>query len=167
MLAEEFQRFDMIESVEKGINFELFIDAFSSLCRLDFAFSEYTKCQETGLFKDGKDIFGSLPVCVGFMVACAEYVMGKISVEREEDVKKEKNIKMTSQINAIIALLNKNRDNKDFLALDTLNEIVASASNSASRIGDEMRTLFKTVFFEMLKYEDLDELTSFQAFWRS
>lgn len=66
------------------------------MCKLDLAFSKYCKKSEVqGQFSEGKDIFGSSTANVGFVVASAEYIMGKISVERTEEVivGKKKNIK--------------------------------------------------------------------------
>lgn len=163
-LADEFQRFDMMESIEKDDNFELFIDAFSSLCKLDFAFSECNSIADNGQYKEGKDIFGSIPACIGFIVACAEYVMGKVPIERDPQIKKEKNEKMKNQISNIISILIKNK-NDNFLALDSLNEVIKPQTKG--KIGDEMRNSFKHIFSEMLKYDELDEITSLEAFWRS
>lgn len=165
-LAGEFQRFDMMESIEKVDNFELFIDAFLSLCKLDFALSECNGDAENGQYKEGKDIFGSIPACIGFIVACAEYVMGKVPIERNEQVKTEKNKKLQNQIDKILFILDKNKNN-DFLALNSLNEVIKSQSQSKSKIGDEMRNTFKYIFSELLKYDELEEITSLEAFWRA
>ena len=163
-LADEFQRFDMMESIEKDTNFELFIDAFSSLCKLDFALSNCNGSAENGQYKEGKDIFGSIPACIGFVVAYAEYVMGKVPIERSEQVKTEKNEKLQNQIVKILSILEENKEN-DFLALDSLNEVIKSQSKS--KIGDEMRNSFKYIFSELLKYDELEEITSLEAFWRA
>lgn len=163
-LADEFQRFDMMESIEKDSNFGLFVDVFSYLCKLDIAFLSCDSKATNGQFKEGKDIFGSVPACLGFVVACAEYILGKIPVERTEDTKKEKNRKLANQIEKAIALLETNK-NGDFLALDSLNDVIEQLPKK--RIGDEMRNAFKQIFSELLKYDDLDEITSMEAFWRS
>lgn len=163
-LADEFQRFDMMESIEKDSNFGLFVDVFSYLCKLDIAFLSCDSKATNGQFKEGKDIFGSVPACLGFVVACAEYILGKIPVERTEDTKKEKNRKLANQIEKAIALLETNKDS-DFLALDSLNDVIEQLPKK--RIGDEMRNAFKQIFSELLKYDELDEITSMEAFWRS
>lgn len=163
-LASEFQRFDMMESVEKDSNFELFVDVFSYLCKLDMAFSSCDSTAENGQFRDGKDLFASGPVCLGFVVACAEYIMGKISVERAEEVKTEKNTKLSHQINNAITLIEKKKSS-DFLALERLNDVIAQLPKN--RIGDEMRSAFKHIFSELLKYDELSEIESMEAFWRS
>lgn len=163
-LADEFQRFDMMESIEKDSNFELFVDVFAYLCKLDIAFSDCNSTAENGQFKDGKDIFSSVPACLGFVVACAEYIMGKIPVERSEQSKSEKNDKLAHQIDGIVDLIQKN-NGRDFLALESLNDVIAQLPKN--RIGDEMRSTFKQIFSELLKYDELSEIETMEAFWRS
>ena len=160
-LASEFQRFDMIESIDKDVNFELFIDCIIYLLTLDFEFSKCAERVEGGQFKEGNDIFTSIPACLGFIVACAEYILGKAPVERQVDKKKELNEKLSERIRLIIEFLN---EKQNPLALDTLNSVVNSLSKT--KIGDEMRRLFKNAFSEIIKYDDLKELDSLEAFWR-
>ena len=90
--------------------------------------------------------------------------MGKIPVERSEEVKDNKNKKLSLQIQKAIELIDRNGSN-DFLALESLNEVIDQLPKN--RIGDEMRSAFKFIFSEFLKYEDLGEITSMEAFWRS
>lgn len=163
-LADEYQRFDMIESIDDSINFDMFVDAFSYLCKLDIAFSQCSDESTNGQFTDGKSIFGSMPACIGFIVACAEFVMGKVSVERTDDEKKSKNEKLNKQILTIVNNLATKRISGEFLALDILNEQIKQLSTS--RIGDEMSSLFKQVFSEMLRWEDWKEIPSLDSFWR-
>lgn len=163
-LADEYQRSDMMDSIEQDINFDLFVDAFSYLCELDFAFANCKDESDEGQFSEGRAIFGSVPSCLGFMVACAEYVMGKVPVERSDDEKIEKNNLLKNQIDKIAELLYANADT-NFLALDSLNAVVSQLPKS--RIGDEMRNLFKLIFTELLRYENLNEIPSMEAFWRS
>lgn len=163
-LADEFQRFDMMESIEKDFSFDAFVNVFSNLCKLDMAFSNCNSTAEDGQFKEGKDIFSSVPACLGFTVACAEYIMGKIPVERADEVKREKIKKLSDQINKAIGIIGKNYT-ADFLALESLNGVIAQLPKN--RIGDEMRSYFKQVFSEFLKYDEIDEISSMEAFWRS
>ena len=163
-LADEFQRFDMMNSIEKDSNFNYFIAAFSCLCRLDMAFSSCKSNAENGQFKEGKDIFSSVPACLGFVVACAEYIMGKIPVERSEAIKNQKAQELCNQVNRAISIIQKNLEN-DYLSLESLNDVVEQLPKN--RIGDEMRIYFKLVFSELLKYDEIDEIASMEAFWRS
>lgn len=163
-LADEFQRFDMMEAIEKDISFILFVDTFACLCKLDIAFSKFTLTSEEGQFVDGKDLFGSVPACLGFVVACAEYIFGKIPVEREDSLKIEKIKKLQEQIEKIINISEKRKDT-DFLVLASLNEVINQLPKT--RIGDEMRSAFKSIFLELLKYDEMDEISSLEGFWRS
>lgn len=42
-LAEEYQRFDVMESIEEDDTFDVFICIFGMMCKLDLAFAKYTK----------------------------------------------------------------------------------------------------------------------------
>ena len=161
-IANEFQRFDMMESIDKDENFTLFVEVISHLIELDHAFSKCKDTCDVGQFKDGVDLFTSIPACLGFVVACAEFIMGKVSVERTLERKQELSEKLSLQIKKIVEFTE--RESTSLLALDTLNNVIASLSKS--KIGDEMRRLFKNAFSEMIKYEYYEEIDSFEVFWR-
>jgi hypothetical protein len=163
-LADEFQRFDMMEAIEQDISFTLFIDVFAYLCKLDIAFSNCLSTDNERQFKEGKDIFGSAPACIGFIVACAEYIMGKIPVERDDSIKDKKNTKLELQIRKIIERTECMSDT-DFLALNSLNDVISQLPKN--RIGEEMRITFKSIFTELLRYDEMEEISSLEAFWRS
>ena len=55
-------------------------------------------------------------------------------------------------------------ENSNYLSLDILNSVCAGLSKS--RIGDEMRRLFKDVFMSLLKYDAIDEVSSLEDFWK-
>lgn len=165
-LAEEYQRFDMMESIDKRDSFDNFICILGMMCKLDLAFSKYCKKSAVqGQFGEGKDVFGSSTANVGFVVASAEYIMGKISVERSEEVVAKKKERYQKQMNLILMELEKNvRVNEDYLSLDILNTRCLGLPKT--RIGDEMRLLFKDAFMGMLKYDDIEEVSSLEDFWR-
>lgn len=165
-LAEEYQRFDVMESIEADDTFDVFICIFGMMCKLDLAFAQYTKkCEESGQFTEGKDIFGSSTSCVGFVVASAEFIYGKISVKRTKDKVMDKLKEYKKQMSVIIDQVNRNVIEKDeYLSLEVLNAKCAGLPKT--RIGDEMRIMFKDAFMSMLKYEDMDEISSLGDFWR-
>lgn len=165
-LADEFQRFDMMESIEKGSNFILFVKCLGYLCELDLSISKYITTDNdvtNKQFKSGKDIFRSAPVCLGFMVACAEIIMGKVPVERTEEEKQVRMETLNERINTILMKIEQN-DDIAFLGLPSLNDVVEQLPTS--KIGDEMRRLFKNAFTEMLRYEDFMDIPSLETFWR-
>ena len=68
-------------------------------------------------------------------------------------------------MNLILMELEKNvRVNEDYLSLDILNTRCLGLPKT--RIGDEMRLLFKDAFMGMLKYDDIEEVSSLEDFWR-
>ena len=99
---------------------------------------------------------------MGFVVACAEYVLGKNPIERDASTKTEKNEQLGEQIKRIISFISKG---KEVLALPILNAVIESLSKN--RIGDEMRRTFKNAFSELIKTDNFEELDSFETFWRS
>lgn len=165
-LAEEYQRFDVMESIEKEESFDIFICILGMMCKLDLSFSGYGKnCKESGQFNEGKDIFGSATACVGFVVASAEYILGKISVNRSKEKIIEKKESYQKQMELILNELKKNRGlNENYLSLEILNSKCAGLPKS--RIGDEMRIMFKDAFMSLLKYDDIEEISSLEDFWR-
>ena len=165
-LAEEYQRFDMIESIERKDSFKFYISVLALMCKLDLVLANYDeKIEGEGQFLEGKDLFSSTPVCMGFVVACAEYIMGKVSVERTDEQKTDKLEKLKRQVNIIVEKLESEAvNNKQFLALDTLNEVCSTLSKS--RIGDETRRLFKNIFLSILRYDEFEEIVSMEDFWR-
>lgn len=165
-LAEEYQRFDVMESIEEEDSFDVFICILGMMCKLDLVFAQFTKkCGEPGQFTEGKDIFGSSTSCVGFVVASAEFIYGKISVKRTRDKVNEKLKDYRKQMCVIIDQVEKNiAENDEYLSLEILNAKCAGLPKT--RIGDEMRIMFKDAFMSMLKYEDMDEISSLGDFWR-
>lgn len=69
-----------------------------------------------------------------------------------------------SFVQHVLYSYNKNSEG-DFLALESLNAVVEQLPKT--RIGDEMRSYFKQAFTELLKYDEIDEILSMEAFWRS
>lgn len=166
-LASEFQRFDMMEALEQNESFDYFVGSLVMLCKLDFAFAEFIKegeCEESR-FKNGKDIFTSIPATLGFMVACGEFILGKTSIVRDNETKEKKYNILKSNFEKMIEKLEKEKEeNSAFLALESLNEIIMSLSKS--KIGDEERMLFKNAFIEMIRDEDFGEMHSLETYWR-
>lgn len=165
-LAEEFQRFDMIESVDNNEIFKYFIQSLCLMCKLDIAFSGVPPCPEqefTGQYRTGKDIFTSIPACLGFMVACAEYIFGRQPIKRNQEEKNSKIVHLTSHINSLINTIS-GTNSHQFLALDVLNDMLESLPKT--RIGDDKRRLFRDAFLSIFKCEDLTNLTNLSSFWR-
>ena len=161
-LADEFQRFDMMEAIDDTVNFEMFVDSFKNLCKLDFAMSQTSEKVEGKQFSTGQDLFRSDRVCLGFMVSCAEYIMGKTGVERSVEEKRNRAVELDTKIEKIIQCMEKKPES--YLSLVVLNEIIEKLPRT--RIGDSLRYLFKNAFTELIRYDNLDEVPSMETFWR-
>lgn len=161
-LADEFQRFDMMEAIDDVINFEMFVDSFKNLCRLDFAMANTNERVEGKQFSAGQELFRSDPVCLGFMVSCAEYIMGKMGVERDEKEKRKRAKELDKKIEKVILHIEEKPNS--YLSLEVLNEIIGKLPRT--KIGDSLRYLFKNAFTELIRYDNLDEIPSMETFWR-
>lgn len=176
-IAEEFQRFDMLESVEKMENFDLFIDVFIIFCELDITLGKYgissNNTEEEyatdyinpkSQIKNGKEFFTNIPIIMGFVVACAEYILGAVTVDRTIDNKKQKLSVVKRQFEFIINKLNSD-GSIDFMDFNTLNSVISSLSKRGN-IGENQRKYFKDAFTTIIKYDELSELSTLASCWR-
>ena len=161
-LADEFQRFDMMEAIDSAVNFEMFVDTFRNLCKLDFAVTATSETVEGKQFASGQDLFRSDPVCLGFVVSCAEYIMGKMGVQRSDEEKRNRALELDNKIAKVIKCIESKPET--YLSLEVLNEIVEKLPRT--RIGDSLRHLFKNAFSELIRYDKLEEIPSMETFWR-
>lgn len=164
-LSEEYQRFDMMESIEMNDSLKYFVTSFGLMCKLDFCLAEnVSMIEDKRQFGEGKDIFSSAPVRMGFIVACAETILGKMSTVRTaEDMEQKKN-KLCEQIGVITAKIEQEKDNPAFMDLELLNNVCDELPKT--RFGDEMRRLFKNIFVEMFRDDCFAESASMESFWR-
>lgn len=174
-IAEEFQRFDMLQSVEKQENFSIFIEIFILLCKWDIALGKYETSNATEEYstdyidpksqiKEGRDFFTNTPVIMGFIAACSEYILGAVTVERTPESKNQKLNTVKKQFNFIINKIQ--IDNSiDFMDFDILNLAISSLSKKGN-IGEIQRKYFKDAFTSIIKYDDLEELPTLGACWR-
>lgn len=164
-LSEEYQRFDMMESIEMSDSLKYFVTSFGLMCKLDFCLANnISNIGDKRQFGEGKDIFASAPVRMGFIVACAETILGKISTKRtSEDMENRKN-KLCDQIDVIVEKIDKEKDNPNFMELELLNDVCDKLPKT--RFGDEMRRLFKNIFVEIFRDDSFAESTSMEPFWR-
>lgn len=165
-LSEEYQRFDMMESIEMSDSLKYFVTSFGLMCKLDFCLANnISNIGDKRQFGEGKDIFASAPVRMGFIVACAETILGKISTKRtSEDMENRKN-RLCDQIDVIVEKIDKEKDNPDFMDLELLNNVCDELPKT--RFGDEMRRLFKNIFLEMFRDDSFAESSSMESFWRA
>lgn len=167
-LADEYQRFDMLETIENPKAFEYFVRVLGWLFKFDLIFEKFTYTNDDmSQFKCGKDIFRSSTAIIGFVVASVEYIMGKSSIERAANIQEEKMKELIIRFEKISDIINNKCENdgeeSQYLSLDVLNDMIDKLPKG--RIGDEMRRLFKNSFDVMIKYDELDELPSLGVIW--
>ena len=174
-IAEEFQRFDMLQSVEKQENFSIFIEIFILLCKWDIALDNYGTSNATEEYstdyidpksqiKEGRDFFTNTPVVMGFIAACSEYILGAVTVERTPESKNHKLNTVKKQFNFIINKI-QTANSIGFMDFDILNLAISSLSKKGN-IGEIQRKYFKDAFTSIIKYDDLEELPTLGACWR-
>lgn len=174
-IAEEFQRFDMLESVEQEENFDLFIEIFILLFKLDLTLGNFgiaidiegyntDYIDPKSQIRHGKEFFTNIPIIMGFMVACSEFILGAVTVKRKPEIKTQKLNIIKNQFNYIINKINTDRT-LDFMDFNTLNSTISSLSKRGN-IGENQRKYFKDAFTSIIKYDDLEELPNLGSFWR-
>lgn len=164
-LSEEYQRFDMMESIEMSDSLKYFVTSFGLMCKMDFCLaSNVSAIDDKRQFGEGKDIFSSSPVRMGFIVACAETILGKLSAVRTVDDMEQKKEKLCIQINEITKKIEAEKGNPEFMDLELLNNVCDELPKT--RFGDEMRRLFKNIFIEMFRDDCFAENRTMEAFWR-
>jgi hypothetical protein len=87
-LSEEFSRLDFVENLsDKGFQTQFYI-TLSLLAHFDKAFSRYEK-EGIERFSKGRNIFDGQPARIGFVVAVAQYVLGRPGQDRIASVLNE------------------------------------------------------------------------------
>jgi len=165
-LADEFSRLDFIEATSNAHFIEAFNKILNYFVKLDIAFDQYRPQDETKeRFKRGKNIFDSQPARVGFIAACARYIMGKPGIERSHDEKETRLKKLSDDIESLLKRLEKMDEQTlgEFLELVTLKEV--SSSKKTGKLGDYERAFFLKAF-ETLVEEKFD-VPSMRVCWRA
>lgn len=173
-LADEFSRLDIAEAIASKKYDRYFYPMLQVLVNLDKAFSRLDSnhgiLAEDGdaskqKFMIGRNIFDSQPARIGFMVACAQHVLGRQGMDKEEAQSDALLAKLTDSAGSLIARL----DELDapnlysFLALDVLSERLGFQRRSA--VGRHERAFFETAF-KVLIDEDF-AVPNMQVCWRA
>jgi hypothetical protein len=168
-LAEDFQKIDMMEALQNEESIDTFVDIFARLCELDLALGEVSEelAFVPGKFMDGKSLFSSHPVRIGYIVAATNLIIGKIGRDKSQK-QSEKAMGLFSTnthslISKIQSLKQSPEEIKQYLAFDILNELLLALPKS--KVGDAERSGFKNVFTELLQEED--DIQSLLPYWRS
>ena len=162
-LSEEFSRLDFVDNLA-DIGFqEHFYNTLSILVDFDKAFDRYDN-GNNGRFSRGKEVFGSQPARIGFMVATAQYVLGRPGLDRSIEDRsariakvREGAKKLANRLNEISAA-----EVGEFLKLDVLSEIL---DKKVGQVGRYERGVFVEAFKVLI--EDDFEIPNMEPCWRA
>ena len=152
-LADEFSRLDIAEAIASKKYDRYFYPIVQILVDLDRAFSRSDGAAAEGAeeaasskFTIGRNIFDSQPARIGFVVACALKVLGRLGMDKEENESEAALSQLQADAAALVAKLNGMSldDLASYLALDVLREKLSGQKRSA--VGRHERAFFETAF---------------------
>lgn len=162
-LSEEFSRLDLVANVADDKVQDYFYRTLSTMTKMDVAFDR-VETTATGRFARGRDIFGSQPARIGYIVAAAQYVLGKVGLEKEENERSRRMKAIENKADSLATKLNRLPIDRaaDFLKLDVLSEVL---SKRVGQVGRHERA----VFFEAFKLliEEEFAVRSLEPCWRA
>jgi hypothetical protein len=180
-LADEFSRLDMTDALAENQYNRFFYPVLQMMVDLDLAFSrldaeiedqdekadrsEATASTSLKLLKKGRSVFDSKPARIGFIVAAAVAILGRIGMERSPESSEAKLKEMQSQVGAFVERLGKmNVDGlTTFMKLDVLSEKLYGQKRSA--VGRYERAFFDTAFKVLI--DEAFGVPSMEPCWRA
>lgn len=162
-LSEEFSRLDFVDNLADTGFQDHFYSALSLLVALDKAFDRYDN-GNSGRFSRGKEVFGSQPARIGFMVAIAQYVLGRPGLDREVI---ERSARMDTVVKHASTMVDKLNglspvEVGGFLRLDVLSEIL---DKKVGQVGRYERSVFVEAFKVLI--EDAFKIPNMEPCWRA
>jgi len=157
-LADEFLRQDFIESTANPDFTNIFYEVIDYLSKFDRAISKYKDGNLEGYFKEGKDLFGSQPACVGFVTAIGLSVLGRPGSDHSSERQKEKWNQIKNDAEQMLQRL-ANLDSSQisyFLDFPTLNELIRKKPGKSSYFEREFfLQAFKALIEENFKVDNM------------
>jgi hypothetical protein len=122
-LSDEFSRLDFVENLSDTEFQTQFYASLSILSSIDKAFSRFDP-SIGGRFSRGRNIFDSQPARIGFMVAVAQFVLGRPGMDREHNDRLARMGSVKADAAALVQRLYgmSEKDVGEFLKLDVLAE---------------------------------------------
>lgn len=162
-LSEEFSRLDFVDNLADAGFQEHFYVSLSALAALDRAFDRYDVANN-GRFSRGKEVFGSQPARIGFMVAVAQHVLGRPGLDREAENRSLRMNVVSEQAQSLVGRLSAMEPGEvgEFLRLDVLSEIL---DRKVSQVGRYERNVFFEAF-KVLVDEHFD-VPNMEPCWRA
>lgn len=152
-LADEFSRLDIAEAIASKKYDRFFYPIIQILVNVDKAFSRLEALEAEGAdeaisskFTIGRNIFDSQPARIGFVVACALHVLGRLGMDKSEEESGAALAQLQTDANDLVMRLEAMLPDEltTFLALDVLREKLGGQKRSA--VGRYERSFFETAF---------------------
>ncbi|WP_293518025.1 hypothetical protein [Phenylobacterium sp.] len=152
-LADEFSRLDIAEAISSKKYDHYFYPIVQILVNLDKAFSRSDGAIADGAdeavsskFTIGRNIFDSQPARIGFVVACALTVLGRLGMDKEQSDSDQALVQLQEDAAELVLRLDSMPldDLAEYLALDVLRERLNRQKRSA--VGRHERAFFETAF---------------------
>jgi hypothetical protein len=162
-LSEEFSKLDFVDNLSDDTFQGHFYQTLSALVDLDICFDRYDE-NTGGRFSRGKDIFGSQPARIGFVVAVAQHVVGRPGLERtsaDRTARMKSLIKNAEILNVKLSKLD-NSELGQFLKLDVLSEIL---DKKVGQVGRYERAVFNEAFKVLI--EEKFDVPNMEPCWRA
>lgn len=182
-LADEFSRLDIAEAltnkkydhyfyriVQMLVNFDIALSKYNEVPNIDIADpSEGSDSLEVGIkarkLVRGRNIFDTQAARVGFIVACAVSILGRVGMDKEEEVSEERCASLEESCDALVKRITAlNRENlEEFLSLDVLAEKLSRRPSSA--VGRWERSFFEAAFRVLV--EENFNIPNMEPCWRA
>lgn len=162
-LSEEFSRLDFVQNLSDDTFQDHFYKVLTLLVDLDLAFERYEGLRG-GRFSRGKDVFGSQPARIGFIVAIALHVVGRPGGDRPMAERNARLKAIAKQIGGLTKRLSKLNSEEvgDFLKLDILTEVL---DKKVGQVGRYERGVFAEAFQVLLA--EKFEVSNMEPCWRA
>lgn len=176
-LADEFSRLDMTEALASHHYRDYFYPSVQMMVDLDCAFSRFDaeiegnsqKIEEmaTPKVKKGRSIFDSKPARIGFIVAVATFVLGRVGMKQDEDrdlmLTKLAEIRQNLDVLLERIAAMDSCELENFLKLDVLTERLYGQKRSA--VGRYERAFFENGFKVLI--EERFAVPDMEPCWRA
>ncbi|OPG15441.1 hypothetical protein B2M26_11865 [Ferroacidibacillus organovorans] len=164
VLADEFSKLDMIDSMSDRNFLDFFMKIFACMCRIDLALFRLSTTDNNGRFFTGRHLFDSQPACVGFMVAASQKIFGRPGQHRGHEHQLHATSSIVNTSNLLVSTINALTPDEfdEFLKFDVLNEAL---SKKTQKIGDFERAFFAEAFRVFFSTDE--EINSLEVLWRA
>ena len=163
-LSEEFSRLDFVDNLSDDAFQGHFYETLSTLIDLDLSFEQFDGERTSGRFSRGKDIFGSQPARIGFVVSVAQNVVGRPGLDRsatDRDARMKSIRKNAGALKTKLAKLDHARLG-EFLKLDVLSEVL---DKKVGQVGRYERAVFNEAFKVLI--DEKFDVPNMEPCWRA